>query len=80
MIVVRQRFQTEQHTREIPYQWCKKVTIMTHIILTEKVPDRKLWMVMRNAFRQHLLKCLPVKKRTNQLPVTDCSIIETVGQ
>ena len=41
------------------------------IILTEKVADKELWMVMRNAFRQHFVKCLPVKESTKQLPITD---------
>ena len=47
-----------------------------HVIITvERVADKELWMVMENAFRQHLVKCLPVMKRIKQLPVTDCSNI-----
>ena len=70
MTVVRQKFQTEQPTRDILYQWCKMVTEMTYIILTEQVADKELWMVTRNAFRQHLVKCLSVKKRTK---TTSCN-------
>jgi len=73
------RSQTEQPAKEIPYRRCKNVIEMTSIILTENVADKELWMVMMNAFRQRLVKRRPVKKRTKQLPVTDRSIIETVG-